>query len=100
MTGYWANIEDGTVVQVRRVSKEYLLDNPNIYQGVWKEVTDMQQYPSVGWTWAEQDGFRSIRPYPSWLWEDTTRTWTPPKPYPKDGQDYVWDEASHEWISP
>lgn len=56
-TGYFAQITDGVVTSVRRVSAEYLQDNPNLYPGFWAEVLTMDQYPAVGWFWDASLGF-------------------------------------------
>ncbi len=39
---------------------------------------------------------RPPQPYPSWEWEDGA--WTPPVPYPDDGEMYGWDEDAQGWI--
>jgi len=39
---------------------------------------------------------RPLQPYPSWTWGGAS--WVPPVPYPVDGQAYVWNEDSQEWI--
>lgn len=38
------------------------------------------------------------KPYPSWLLNTNTYRWEPPVPYPSDGKDYVWDEATQSWV--
>jgi hypothetical protein len=58
-TGYFAQITDGVVTDVRRTTKEYIDANQSFYPGVWVEVQDMDQYPAIGWTWAQESGFLS-----------------------------------------
>lgn len=38
------------------------------------------------------------KPYPSWLLNTTTYQWEAPVPYPNDGKNYVWDEATQSWV--
>jgi len=38
---------------------------------------------------------RPPRPFQSWTWGPG---WTPPVPYPEDGNDYRWDEPTLSWV--
>lgn len=42
--------------------------------------------------------FISPKPYPSWLLNTTTYQWQAPVPYPQDGHQYYWDEATQSWV--
>lgn len=44
------------------------------------------------------DAFIPPRPYPSWLLNQQTCQWEAPVPYPTDGKEYYWDEATLSWI--
>ncbi len=57
-TGYFAQVTDGVVTDVRRVSAERIAENPDLYPGSWVEVESMDQYPAIGWTWTETTGFQ------------------------------------------
>lgn len=57
-TGYFAQVTDGVVSAVRRVSAERIAEYPDLYPGNWVEVINMDQYPAVGWTWTEISGFQ------------------------------------------
>ena len=56
-TGYFAQVTDGVVTDVRAVSAERIAENPDLYPGHWVEVTDMNQYPGLGWNWSSDIGF-------------------------------------------
>ncbi len=56
-TGYFAQVSDGIVTDVRRVAAERIADYPDLYPGSWVEIVDMGDYPAVGWTWSETNGF-------------------------------------------
>lgn len=53
--------------------------------------------------WAEcggyyEDGlFYPPKPFPSWVFDSVTRTWSAPEPYPQDGIEYVWEESLGIW---
>ena len=38
------------------------------------------------------------QPYPSWIGNIDTMTWSAPVPYPEDDKMHVWDESSISWI--
>jgi hypothetical protein len=42
--------------------------------------------------------FYAPQPYPSWILNTSTYLWEAPVPYPTDGKDYVWDEATLSWV--
>ena len=58
-TGYFAQIIDGVVADVRKTTREYMDANPDLYLGFWAEVQDMNQYPAVGYTWTLEGGFEA-----------------------------------------
>lgn len=38
------------------------------------------------------------QPYPLWTLKEETGQWHPPVPYPTDGEYYIWDEATSNWV--
>lgn len=58
-----------------------------------------KNYAGVGYTYdALLDAFIPPQPYPSWLLNVQTCLWNAPIPYPDDGQNYTWDEATKSWV--
>ena len=62
-------------------------------------------YAGIGYTLDTtviQDGvigvFYGPQPYPSWILSTQTYLWEAPVPYPTDGQDYIWNEATLSWV--
>lgn len=56
-------------------------------------------YAGIGDTYdAVNDVFYTPQPYPSWTISTPTWIWQPPIPYPTDGGQYVWDEATLSWV--
>lgn len=52
--------------------------------------------PWIDWT-LEVEGWISPSPFPSWI-RDENNNWVAPVEYPEDGQEYMWDENSQNWI--
>jgi hypothetical protein len=42
--------------------------------------------------------FYGPQPYPSWILNTSTYLWEAPVPYPTDGKNYAWDEATQSWV--
>jgi hypothetical protein len=45
-----------------------------------------------------QGVFYAPQPYPSWILNTSTFLWEAPVPYPTDGNNYYWDEATLSWV--
>lgn len=59
-----------------------------------------KNYAGVGYTYdPNRDAFIPPRPdFPSWVLNEDTCYWMSPVPYPEDGNDYLWDEDSSDWV--
>lgn len=80
----------------------YEFDGPNLVKDVWKirPMTAEEKQAKI-------DEVRALKPYPSWLFDEDTLTWSAPVPYPgelpKPGDDltnfkrYIWDEETLNW---
>jgi len=56
-------------------------------------------YAGIGYTYdSERDAFIPPKPFESWVLDEGTCLWTAPIPYPADGGEYVWDEATTDWL--
>lgn len=56
-------------------------------------------YASEGMTYDQvNDVFYLPQPFPSWTISAPTWLWQPPVPYPNDGKQYYWDEATLSWV--
>ena len=57
-------------------------------------------YAGIGYTYDEAlDAFIPPKPYPSWVLDEQIFNWSPPIPYPEDGEEYGWDEISQSWTT-
>ena len=56
-------------------------------------------FAGIGYTYdKENDVFYPPSPFPSWILDQTTWTWTSPTPIPNDDKRYNWDEATLSWV--
>ena len=57
-----------------------------------------KNFAQIGGTYdATKDAFIGIKPFNSWVLNDTTCKWEAPTACPSDGKPYVWDESSTSW---
>lgn len=109
--------QNNSVVQTIVVSNADIVDADGIEQehlgvaicvtvagaGTWKQTSYnnnfRKMFATSGMKYApDKDVFYNpIGPFPSWVL-DANYDWQPPAPYPIDGKDYWWDEATLTWI--
>ena len=57
-----------------------------------------KNHAGIGMTYDEdRDAFISIKPYNSWVLNETTCLWDPPVVKPDDGKIYNWNEETQQW---
>jgi hypothetical protein len=57
-----------------------------------------KNYAMIGGKYDQtRDAFIPIKPYPSWILNETTCLWDPPVVKPDDGQNYNWNEENQTW---
>jgi hypothetical protein len=57
-----------------------------------------KKYAGLGDKFVESlDIFIPPQPYPSWYLDDEYN-WQPPISYPSDGNNYLWNESSRQWV--
>ncbi len=58
-----------------------------------------KNYAGIGFTYdRERDAFIPPKPYASWTLDVNTCLWESPVPFPEDGKNYCWDEATTSWV--
>ena len=45
-----------------------------------------------------RDVFLTEKRFPSWVYDETSKSYIPPQDHPDDGNDYSWDESNMRWI--
>jgi hypothetical protein len=69
----------------------------------WKQTSyngNMRfNYAGIGYQYdAIRNAFIPVKPYPSWVLNETTCQWNAPVAYPTDKKIYAWDEATLSWV--
>lgn len=110
---YFARIDSNNiVVQVIRVEQDVIDSGDFGPPEVWIQTSYntsggqnpvntplRMNYAGIGYSYDPVlDAFIPPQPYPSWILDTSTCWWVPPVPYPTDGQQYVWDEATVSWV--
>jgi hypothetical protein len=58
-----------------------------------------KNYAGIGWRYYKtRDAFVEPKPYKTWVLNEDTCQWEPPKANPNDGMLYYWDEGWQDWI--
>jgi hypothetical protein len=118
---HFAKVDQGIVVDVIVAENEFFENFIDTTPGEWiqcsynthggvhynpetGEPSDDQSkalrknYPSVGFTYDfDKDAFIEPKPYPSWILDEESCTWSAPVDHPMDGL-YRWDEDTTSWV--
>ena len=58
-----------------------------------------KNYAGIGFKYdAQRDAFIPPKPFASWVLNENTCLWDSPVPFPDDGKEYDWDEATTSWV--
>jgi hypothetical protein len=58
-----------------------------------------KNYAGIGYTYdAQRDAFIAPQPFASWVLDEETCVWDAPAPMPIDGNRYIWDETTFNWV--
>jgi hypothetical protein len=113
---HFAKVENGIVTQVI-VAEQNVIDTGmfgppnswiqtsyNTYAGKHSlgGTPIRKNYAGIGYIYdLDRDAFYSPSPFPSWILDEDTCTWTAPvaQPEPVEGFYYAWDEDTLTWKS-
>lgn len=110
---HYAKITDGKVTQVIVTEKEFFDTFVDSTPGEWIQTSYnthggvhalggtplRKNYAGVGFSYDKtRDAFIPPKPFESWILNEDTCLWDAPTPYPEDGKDYTWDEATLSWV--
>lgn len=75
----------------------------SLFGGNWIQTsynaTIRKNYAGTGMIYDPvRDAFIPPKPFESWILNEDTCQWEVPLPYPTDGKEYIWDEATVNWI--
>ena len=106
---------DNTVIRVIVVNNAELLDENgaeqeslgadfcrSLFGGTWVQTSYngnlRKNFANQSYTYdSTRDAFIPPKPFASWTLDEATCQWLAPIPYPSDGQEYLWNEASGTW---
>lgn len=86
-----AIIENNKVVNV-------IVGEPKTVAELFEQTQPVTETTGNPWIGARFNGekFEPQQPYPSWLWNEKTFDYDPPKPKPEGI--YRWDETAGDWV--
>ena len=107
---HFARVRDGVVQEVIVAEQDFIDNFISNEPGAWIQCSYntkgnvhllggtplRKNYPSPDWLY-DGTGFYPPKPFTSWVLNETTYLWDPPKTYPTDGKQYVWDESKTDW---
>ena len=101
---YFSKVVDNKVVDCIQCESDWFDEFDDTSPGRWIETFigggDRVHFGSVGMNWnSNDDYFYPEQPYPSWLLDDTSKTWKSPVTRPADaGDSIVWNEETQNWV--
>lgn len=117
---HWAEIDNNNIVVRVLVGDnndpngdegyQWLIDNLggtwiktsyNTIGGIHREggIPYRKNYAGIGYKYDEiRDAFIPPKQFNSWILNEDTCLWEAPIEYPNDGESYIWDEDSQNWI--
>lgn len=96
---FFARIESSTVVEVLEAEQSFI----DVQAGSWIETdpngVSPKNFAGIGFGWdALKNAFIPIKPYDSWVLNNSTCQWEAPIARPSNA--IGWDEAGQKWIVP
>jgi hypothetical protein len=109
---HWAELDENNIVLQVLVGDN---DDPNGDEGYawliknlggkWVKTsynaTIRKNFAGPGYSFDElRDAFIPEKPFNSWVLDEDSCNWVPPKPYPDQVEDeiYYWNEAIEDWV--
>jgi hypothetical protein len=110
---HFAKVNNGIVEQVIVAEPEFFETFVDTSPGEWIQTSYnthggqhpegrplRKNYAGIGYTYdRERDAFIPPKPFPSWVLNEDTCLWDAPTPYPADGGEYQWEEATTSWVA-
>ena len=109
---HFAKVVDGLVVDVIVAETDFFNNFVDTSPGEWIQTSYntsggvhtnggtalRKNFAGVGYTYDKtKDAFIPPKTYASWVLDEDTCTWKPPKTYPDDKKVYKWDETIKDW---
>lgn len=106
---HYARIVDGIVKQVIVAEQDFV----DTQDGTWVQTSYntrggehilggtplRKNFAQIGMTYdVDKDAFIPIKPYDSWVLNETSCLWESPVAMPNDGKSYDWNEETTSWV--
>jgi len=106
-------LKDSNEIEQENIGIEFLKTLYNEPNAIWKQTSYntnggvhklggtpfRKNHAGIGFTYdSNRDAFIPPKPYNSWVLNETTCLWEAPIAYPNDGQLYIWNEQTLNWI--
>jgi hypothetical protein len=100
---HFAKVENTIVTNVIVAEPEFFDTFVDTSPGDWIETSYTgsirKNYAGIGYKYDRlRDAFIPPKPFDSWILNEDTCLWDAPTPMPDDGQRYMWNEATTNWI--
>jgi len=110
---HFAKVADGIVKKVIRAEPEFFDTFIDDSPGTWIQTSYntrggvhtldgiplRKNFAGIGYSYdIELDAFIPPKRYNSWILNEETCLWESPVDYPSDGEEYIWDESTVDWI--
>ena len=97
-----AVITDANGIEQEQLGNDFINKLYNT-RDVWKQTSYngniRKNYAGVGYQYDQtRDAFIPPKPFNSWILNEETCLWEAPVAYPTDGQRYIWDETTTNWV--
>jgi hypothetical protein len=105
-------IKDSNGIEQENIGIEFLKTLYNEPNAIWKQTSYntnggvhslggtpfRKNHAGIGYTYDEiRDAFIPIKPYNSWVLNETTCLWEAPVARPNDNNQYSWNESTLSW---
>ena len=103
---YYAKIVDSKVVNVINAEAEFfdtfVDDSPGewieVYPDANSEANKRYNFCGIGDNYNKTaNALYAVKPYSSWVLNETSYIWEAPVTAPSDGNDYSWNETTQAW---
>lgn len=94
--------DDGKELELsERTGETYKQTSYNTSAGIHKlgGVPFRKNFAGIGYTYdAQRDAFIPPKLFPSWVLNEDSCIWEPPKPKPQHTENCFWDENTQQWL--
>jgi hypothetical protein len=94
-------ITDDANIEREDLGVDYLqqLTGWHIWKRTWKDGSQRYNFAGKGFTWDDDaEAFIPPKIFDNFILDTNTYKWIPPIPYPTDGEHYVWNDKTNQWV--